>query len=113
MIQVTSCEQALKKKRKGNRFKTTKAKQCFFLKLTHLNLSLTEISSTWLAIRECRVGFPCFLQLNSALSRFLCKMTVLQSLTSKIDHIWIDYDRILPFTDHKSTLLRFWYIYKA
>ena len=29
--------------------------------------------STLLAIRECRVGFPCFLLVNLALSRFLCK----------------------------------------
>ena len=27
----------------------------------------------WLDIREYRVGFPCFLLVNSALSRFLCK----------------------------------------
>ena len=33
-----------------------------------------------LAIREYRVGFPYLLQVNSALSRFLCKMNVLQSL---------------------------------
>ena len=31
------------------------------IKRTHLNLSLTEISSTWLAIKECRVGYPCLL----------------------------------------------------
>ena len=31
----------------------------------------------------------------------------------KIDHIWTEYDHILPFTIHKSSLLRFWSIYKA
>ena len=83
------------------------------LKHTHLNLSLTDISSTWLAVRKCRMGFPCLLLVNSGLSRFLGKTTVLQSLififlhleTSKIDHIWIEYDHILPFTNHKSALL--------
>ena len=33
--------------------------------------------------------------------------------TSKLDHIWIDHDHILPFTDHKSALPRFWFIYKV
>ena len=32
--------------------------------------------------------------------------------TSKIDHIWIEYDHILQLTNHKSTRLRFWLIYK-
>ena len=59
MIQVASCEKALKKQI-GNRFKTTRAKPVFLFKRTHLNLSLIDISSTWLAIRECRVGFPVF-----------------------------------------------------
>ena len=54
-------------------FKTTRARQCFFSKRIHWNLSLPDIWSTWLAIRECRVGFPCFLSVNSELSRFLCK----------------------------------------
>ena len=31
----------------------------------------------------------------------------------KIDHIWTEYDHILPFTNHKSALLRFWLTYKA
>ena len=56
MLQVASCEQALIKQIK-NQLKTTRAKQCFFLKPTHWNLILTDISSTWLVIRECRVGF--------------------------------------------------------
>ena len=33
--------------------------------------------------------------------------------TSKIDHIWIEHDHILPSANHKSTLLRFWFTYKA
>ena len=33
--------------------------------------------------------------------------------TSKIDHTWTEYDHILLSTDHKSTLLRFWFMYKA
>ena len=58
MIQVALCEQALTKTNKKPIQKTTRAKQCFFLKRTHLNLNLTDISSTWLAVRECKVGFP-------------------------------------------------------
>ena len=64
----------------GNKFKTIRAKQCFFSKRAHWNLSLTDISSTWLAIRECKVGFPCFLLVNLAISRLYAKMTVWQSL---------------------------------
>ena len=60
--------------------KTTRAKQCFFSKRTHWNLNLTDISSIWLAVRERRVAFTCFSLVNSALSRFLCKITVWQSL---------------------------------
>ena len=70
MIQVASCEQAIvKRKRKP----IHQSKTILPLKRTHWNLSLTDISSTWLAITECRAGFPCFLMVNSALSRFLCK----------------------------------------
>ena len=29
---------------------------------------------------------------------------LLQLRTSKIDHIWLEYDHILPFTDHRSIL---------
>ena len=29
----------------------------------------------------------------------------------KIDRIWIEYDHFLPFNNHKSTLLRFWFIF--
>ena len=45
MIQAASCGQAL--------LKTNR-------KRTHWNLSFTDISSTWSAIRECIVGFRCF-----------------------------------------------------
>ena len=52
---------------------------------------------------------------------FMFCITVLQSLifhylklqTSKIDHIWIDYDHILSFTNQKSALLQFVFIYEA
>ena len=87
-------------------------------KRTHWKLNLTDISSTWLAIREYRVGFPGFLLVNSALSRFFCKNDSLIKLENfsnykRIDHIWTKCDHTLLFTNHKSTLLQFWYIYKA
>ena len=72
MIQVPSCEYALiKADRKP--IQMHQSKTMFLFKRTHWNLSLTDISSTWLAFSECRVGFPCFLLVNSAISRFLCK----------------------------------------
>ena len=60
MIQVTLCEQALIKTNK-NTIQNHQSKTMFLFKHTHLNLSLTDILSTWLAIRECRVGFLCLL----------------------------------------------------
>ena len=61
-----------------------------------------------------QIRIPVFLAgVNLALLRFLRKMTVLQSPifhisptgNKKIDHTWIEYDHILLFTNHKSTLL--------
>ena len=37
----------------------------------------------------------------------------LQLETSQLDVICTDYDHILPFVSHKSTLVRFCFIYKA
>ena len=37
----------------------------------------------------------------------------LQLQTSKLDRIWTEYDHISSLTNHQSTLLRFWLIYKA
>ena len=47
-------------------------------------------------------------------SLFVLAMCILLQLeTSRIDHICIEYDHMLTFTNHESTLLRFWFIYKA
>ena len=67
----------------------------------HWNLSLTDISRTWLAVREYRVGFPCFLLVWIRHFRdFFSKITVWKSLTfyispttnvksiSYLDRIW-------------------------
>ena len=60
MIKVASCEQVLIKTNRKP-IQNHQSKTMFLFKRTHLNLSLTDISSTWLVIRECRVGFPCLL----------------------------------------------------
>ena len=65
-IQVASCEQALIKTNRKP-IQNHQSKTVFLFKRTHLNLSLTDISSTLLvfteciAIRECTVGFKCLL----------------------------------------------------
>ena len=67
MIQVASCERALiKTKRIPIQEQQSRAYTLEFEFDKH-------ISSTWLAIGECRVSFPCFLLVNSALSRLLPK----------------------------------------
>ena len=83
MIEVASCELALKKtKQIGNHFKTTGAKHCFFLKTYTLKLefdrylecmfSIFEMVS-YLFFKECRVGFPCLFLMNLAVSRLFAK----------------------------------------
>ena len=117
MIQVLSCEQALTKTDRN----PIENHHSFFSKRTQWNLSLTDISSTCLAIKECRVGFLCFLLANSALSRVIAKMTgwkspifhISPTTNIKIGHIGKECDHIRPFTNHKSALLRFWFIYEA
>ena len=71
MIQIALCEQAsikiCKKPIQNHQSKTVLLFKTYTVEFEFY------ILSTWLAIRECRVGFPCFLLVNSALSRFLCK----------------------------------------
>ena len=69
MVQVASCEQALVNQIE-NQFKTHQSKTMFLFKTYTMELSLTDTSSTWLAIREYRVGFSVFLVGDS---RFLCQ----------------------------------------
>ena len=113
-IQVASCEDALLTTNRKPILNHQSKNKCFFSKLIRWDLSLTDILSTWSAVRKCRVGFLCFLLVNSALSRFLCKNDCLvrsdcsyfsNCKHQKMDHIWTEYDHILQFTNHKSTLL--------
>ena len=64
--------------------------------------------------QEMQSGLTVFLvEANSVLSRFSCKCdwqslafhVFLQLETSEQDHIWKEYNHILPFTNHKSTLV--------
>ena len=99
MIQVALCEQALiKTNRKPLRNHQSKAMLLF--KTYTLEFEFDRHLKHMISYQEMQSGFPYFLLVNSALSRFLCKNDC-----RKIDHIWAEYDHILLFTNHKSALL--------
>ena len=73
-IQVASYEQAIIK-RNWKLIHNHQSKKCFSSKHTHWNLSLTDIDlEHMVSYQGMQSGLPpCFLMVNSALSRFLCK----------------------------------------
>ena len=68
----------------------------------------------WQSIFLCSSGIP-----NSAgpvcmFSNFTPGIFHISPTTNiKINHIWTEYDHILPFTNQEWTLLRSWFIHKA
>ena len=120
MIQVASCEQALIKTNR-KLIENLHSKTVLLFKTYTLEFEFDRHLKRMVSYQGMQNGLAVLLSVNSALSRFLCKMTVLQSLIFHISptgniksRSYLDrYDHILPFTNHKSTLLRFWFIYKA
>ena len=116
MIQVASCEQALIK---TNRKLIQKHQSKTMLLFKTYTLEF-DTSSTWLAIMECRVDLPVFLLGEFRTFDIFMQNDCFAKLEffiflqlEKIDYILIEYDHILPFTNHRTTLLPFWLIYKA
>ena len=121
MIQVASCEQALiKTSRKP--IQNHQSKTMLHFKTLTLEFEFDRHLEHMFSCQGMQSGLPVFLvgEFGTFMIIF-CKMIVWQSPTFRIslttnieiDHIWAEYDHVLPFTNPKSTLLQFWFIYKA
>ena len=79
MIQVASREQALIKTNK-TLIQNHQSKAMLLFKTYTLKFEIDRHLKHMVSYQGIQSGLPVFLVVNSALSRFLCKMTVLQSL---------------------------------
>ena len=83
MIQVASCEQASIKTKKETDSKPPEQNNASFKRKT-LEFGFDRHLEHMVSNQGMQGGLPVFLLVNSSLSRFLCKMTALQSLSFHI-----------------------------
>ena len=99
MIQVASCEQALIKTNR-KLIRNHQSKKCFFSNVhIVLECDFDRHLEHMFRCHGMQSGLPVFLVVNSALPRFLCKMTVLQSsrcskwpnnqMVAVVKHCWL------------------------
>ena len=121
MIQVASCEQA-SIKTNWKPLQNHQSKTLLLFKTYTLEFEFDRHLKHMFSYQEMQSGFPVFLVGEFGTFEICYKNYCLAKPDfsyfsnckhKKIDRIWTENDHILPFTNHKSALLRFWSMCKA
>ena len=120
MIQVALCEQALIQTNR-KRIQNHQSRTVLLFIMTTLEFKFKRHLDHMGSYQGMQSGLPVFLVGEFGAFKIFIQndcfakpdFSYFQLKPSQIDHIWKEYDHILPFTNHKSTLLQFWFIYKA
>ena len=119
MAQVASCEQALIKTNRKP-IQNHHNKTLLVFKQFTLEFEFGRHLEHMFSYHGIQSGLPVFIVGEfGTVVIFFCKDACLAkpdfsffSNCKHKDHIWAEYNHVLPFTNPKSALLRFWLIYK-